>query len=100
MIEKVTQPFDWYSPMVPMMNAKGKLRICVDVKRVNEQIKRERYMLPTTEEVLAKLTGAKVFSSPDASSGFWQTPLHSESSVLMTFISAGTVLSTCHLASA
>lgn len=41
-------------------------------------------MLPTTDEILVKL--AKVFSSLDATSGFWQIPLHSESSLLTTFI--------------
>lgn len=43
-------------------------------------------MLPTTDEILAKLAGSNVFLSLDAASGFWQIPLHSESSLLTTFI--------------
>lgn len=85
-IERVTQPTDWCVPMVPVIKPIRQVRICVDLKRLNENIKRERFMLPTTDEILAKLTGAKVFTSLDAASGFWQIPLHPESSQLTTFI--------------
>lgn len=43
-------------------------------------------MLPTADEIIAKLSGAKVFSSLDAASGFWQIPLHPDSCRLATFI--------------
>ncbi|KAI2655734.1 hypothetical protein H4Q32_024338 [Labeo rohita] len=85
-IEKVTQATDWCAPMVPVINPIEQVRICVDLKKLNENIKRERFMLPTTDEILAKLTGAKVFTSLDAASGFWQIPLHPESCRLTTFI--------------
>ncbi len=75
--ERVTQPTDWCVPMVPCYQTQRTgSYICVDLKRLNENIKRERFMLPTTDEILAKLTGAKVFTSLDAASGFWQIPLH------------------------
>ncbi len=43
-------------------------------------------MLPSVEQILAKLAEAKVFSKLDANSGFWQIPLSPESSQLTTFI--------------
>ncbi len=43
-------------------------------------------MLPTTDEILAKLAGSNVFSSLDVASGFWQITLHIDSSLLTTFI--------------
>lgn len=49
-------------------------------------MKRERYVLPTAEEITAKLSGTTMFTSLDAASGFWQIPLHPESSKLTTFI--------------
>jgi transposase InsO family protein len=85
-IEEVTQPTDWCAPMVPVLKKNGKVRICVDLKKLNEQVKRERFILPTPEEITAELCGATVFSSLDAASGFFQIPLHSESSLLTTFI--------------
>ena len=84
-IERVTQPTDWCAPMVPVMKPTGAVRICVGLQKLNE-IKRERYQLPTTEETLAKLSGSTVFTSLDAASGFWQIPLHEDSSLLTTFI--------------
>ncbi len=85
-IEEVTQPTDWCAPMVPVLKKNGKVRICVDLKKLNEQVKRERFILPTSEEITAELSGATVFSSLDAALGFFQIPLHSESSRLTTFI--------------
>lgn len=86
-IERVTQPTDWCAPMVPVLKkSTGKARICVDLKRLNEAVKREQYILPITDEIIAKLSGATVFSSLDAASGFFQIPLHPDSCKLTTFI--------------
>ena len=38
--EEVTEPTDWSAPMVPVVKPNGKIRICVDLRRVNEAIKR------------------------------------------------------------
>lgn len=85
-IEPVTEPTDWCAPMVPVPRKNGKVCICVDLKRLNEAVRRERYVLPTAEEITAKLSGATMFTSLDAASGFWQIPLHPESTKLTTFI--------------
>ncbi|KAK9532899.1 hypothetical protein VZT92_010261 [Zoarces viviparus] len=51
-IERVTQPTDWCAPMVPVLKkSTGKARICVDLKRLNEAVKREQYILPTIDEI-------------------------------------------------
>lgn len=85
-IEKIHQPTDWCAPMVPVLKKNGNVRICVDLKRLNEAVKREHYMLPNLDDVAPKLAGAKVFSKLDASSGFYQIPLHPDSCKLTTFI--------------
>lgn len=73
--------------MAPVLKkSTGKACICVDLKRLNEAVKREQYILPTTDEITAKLSGATVFSSLDAASGFFQIPLHPDSCELTTFI--------------
>lgn len=41
-IKKVTEPTDWCTPMVPVVNPNGKIRICVDLRKLNEAVKRER----------------------------------------------------------
>lgn len=63
-IERVTQLTDWCAPMVQVLRrTTGKGRICVNLKRLNKAVKREQYILPTTDEITAKLRGATVFSS-------------------------------------
>ena len=87
-IEEVTDLTDWCAPIVPVVKPDGKIRICVDIRKLNEAVKRERYSPPTLEDVAPKLAGAKVFSKLDASSGYWQIPLHPKSSRLTTFITS------------
>ena len=85
-IEQITEPTDWCSPMVPVMKKNGNVRICADLKKLNVAVKRERYPIPSLEELLAKLKGARYFSKLDATSGFYQIPLDPETSKLTTFI--------------
>uniref|UniRef100_A0A3P9JCS6 ribonuclease H n=1 Tax=Oryzias latipes TaxID=8090 RepID=A0A3P9JCS6_ORYLA len=86
-IEKVTQPTEWCAAMVPVLKPnKKEVRICADLRKLNKAVKREKYIMPTVEEILPKLTGSKVFTSLDAASGFYQIPLHEESKILTTFI--------------
>lgn len=63
---EITEPTDWCVPMVPVVKPNGKIRICVDLRKLNEAVKRERYILPTLEDVAPKLAQAKVFSKLDA----------------------------------
>lgn len=70
---------------VPKKN-KEQIRICVDLKKLNKAAKREKFILPTIDDILPKIAHAKVFSLLDAASGFWQIPLEPESAKLTTFI--------------
>nr|KAG5700543.1 hypothetical protein BaRGS_025255 [Batillaria attramentaria] len=73
--------------MVPVLKKNGTVRICTDYKQLNKAVKRERYQIPTLEDILHKLKGSCIFSKLDATSGFFQLPLDEESSKLTTFIS-------------
>ena len=68
-ILKVTEPTDWVNSMVTVVKGE-KVRICLDPKDLNRAIRREHYKIPTVEEVVADIPGAKVFSVLDAKSGF------------------------------
>lgn len=85
-IEKVSGPTDWCAPMVPVLKSNGDVRICVDLKKLNKAVKRERYTLPTFDDITHKLAGSKVYSKLDASSGFWQIPLDPESAKYTCFM--------------
>jgi hypothetical protein len=72
--EGETESTDWCVPMVLVMKKNGKVRTCVDLKRLNEAVKRERFILLTLEDIVPKLSRVRVFSTLDASSGFCQIP--------------------------
>ena len=85
-IAKVHQPTEWCAGMVVVPKANDKVRVCVDLTKLNESVKRERHPLPAVDQTLAQLAGAAVFSQLDANSGFWQIALDPASALLTTFI--------------
>ena len=85
-ISKVDEPTPWCAGMVVVPKKNGNVRICVDLKPLNESVLREVHPLPKVDETLAQLSGARVFSKLDANSGFWQIPLEKSSRLLTTFI--------------
>ena len=85
-ISKVNQPTLWCAGMVAVPKKSGAIRICVDLKWLNQCVMREVQPLPEVDNTLAKLSGARFFSKLDANSGFWQIPLSQKSCLLTTFI--------------
>lgn len=72
--------------MVVVPKKNGSIRICVDLKPLNKSVSREVHPLPKVDEMLAQLTGARVFSKLDTNNGLWQIPLSPSSHLLTTFI--------------
>ena len=85
-ISKVSEPTEWCAGMVVVPKASGKVRICVDLKPLNESVMREVHPLPSVDSTLAQLADSKIFSKLDTNSGFWQVPLVEESQHLTTFL--------------
>lgn len=71
--------------MVVVPKPKGDVRICVDYIQLNKSVQREKHMLPTVDETLGLLAGAKVFSKLDAYWDYYQIKLD-EKSKNLTFI--------------
>ena len=85
-ISRVEEPTPWCAGMVVVPKGDGRVRICVDLTKLNQAVCRERHILPSVEQSLALLENAKVFSKIDANSGFWQIELDKPSALLTTFI--------------
>ena len=84
-IEKVTEPTDWVNSLVVVEKPNGKLRICLDPRNLNQAVKRPHYTMPTLEDAVSKMAGARYFSKLDAQSGYWQIKLEEKSSYYTTF---------------
>ena len=85
-ISKVDIPTPWCAGMVVAPKKSGAVRICIDLKPLNQSVLREVHPLPKVDDTLAQLTGARLFSKLDANSRFWQIPLAPASRLLTTFI--------------
>ena len=86
-IEPVSGPTPWVSPVVcvPKPKDPSAIRVCVDMRRANTAILRERHITPTVNEIIHDLNGAKVFSKVDLRSGYHQLELAPESRSITTF---------------
>ena len=86
-IEDVDGSTPWVSPLVAVPKSNGDIRVCVDMRRVNETILRERHPIPTLEETLQDLNGATVFSKLDLRWGYHQVDLHFHFTTLLLHFS-------------
>ena len=84
-IAPVEQPTDWVSNIVVATKKSGDLRVCIDPQGLNQALKRERYHLPTLDDILPDLSKARLFSTIDLKSGYWHVLLDEQSSLLTTF---------------
>ena len=87
---KINEPInyhtDWVNTIVVAMKKNGKICLCLDPRPLNKVIKRQHYALPTFEDIVSKVAGAKYFSILDARSGYCKyLKLDNKSSDLTTF---------------
>jgi len=85
-IEPVARPTSWLNPFVPASKADGNIRLSLDMRQANQAIKREWHMIPTMEDIIQDLHGAKVFSKIDLCEGCHQIKLHENSRDITTFV--------------
>ena len=68
----------WSSAIVLVRKKDGRLRFCIDLRRLNNRTVKDAYSLPKIESILDSLLGAKIFSTLDLKAGYWQVEMAEE----------------------
>ncbi|XP_077501927.1 uncharacterized protein LOC144112953 [Amblyomma americanum] len=74
------------SPVILVQKKNGEKRLVVDYRRLNAQRLKEKYPLPSMDEQLEKLSGAKLYTVLDLAHGYLQVPLSDEANSKTAFI--------------
>jgi len=62
-------PCEWQNKMVTVENPDKTLRICIDPRELNKFIIKERYQIPSLEELKPKLANKKYYTLLDLKDG-------------------------------
>lgn len=74
------------SPIVVVKKKNGKIRLCVDYRKLNMRTIKDAYALPNIEETFSALSGAKWFSVMDLKSGYYQVEVAEEDKHKTAFV--------------
>ena len=86
-IEPVIEATDWVHPIVVVPKPNGRIRLRVDLQKLNQYVKRPYYPTRSPNEVVSNIApSSKFFTTLDAVKGDWQVSLEEESQILTTFI--------------
>lgn len=81
------EPAIWTHPMVVVPKPNGDVRICVDLTKLNSNVLRQTYPMPSVKDSISNYKQTdRYFTTLDATHGYWQIPLDSDSQHLTTFI--------------
>jgi hypothetical protein len=75
----------WISPMVVQDKKTGEIRICVDLKKMNDACLHDPFHTPFTDEVLDNVGGQEVYSFTNGFSGYHQIQISKEDQHKTTF---------------
>ena len=76
---------DWISNLVPKRKKNGEIRLCVDLRNLNQVSLKDNYPLPKMDHILQRVVGASRISLLDGFSGFNQILVHPDDQDKTTF---------------
>jgi hypothetical protein len=69
---ELVEESEWISPMVVQDKKTGGIRICVDLRKLNDACLHDPFPTPFTDEVLENVGGQEAYSFTDGFSGYHQ----------------------------
>ncbi len=78
---------EWASPVVIVPKNDGSARFCVDYRKLNASTIRDAYPIPRMDDCIDSLGEAKIFTTLDCNSGYWQIPIKESDRHKTAFVS-------------
>ena len=75
----------WCSPVRLVRKKDGSIRVCVDFRKVNNVTEKDAYPIPRIEDLFSYLKPARVFTTLDLASGYYQVKMDPKSSKYTAF---------------
>ena len=66
---------EWSFPMVVVRKKDGLLRICIDYRPLNSNMRVDSYPMPRIDELIERLGKAEFITTIDLTKGSWQVPV-------------------------
>ena len=66
----------WLSPIVVVPKKNGKIRVCLDYRKLNAATVTDAFLLPFTDGILDAVAGHEIYSFLDGFSGYNQVLMH------------------------
>ncbi|XP_043506100.1 uncharacterized protein LOC122526637 [Polistes fuscatus] len=86
--EGIIQPStsEYSSPVVVVPKKDGTYRVCIDYRKLNAKVVRDRFPMPLIEDCLDALTQGVVFSTIDLKNGFFHVKIEEDSRKFTSFV--------------
>jgi hypothetical protein len=85
-IIELVEESEWISSMVVHDKKQGGIRICIDLKKLNDGCIHDPFPTPFTDEVLENVGGLEAYSFTDGFSSYHQIKIAQEHRYKTTFV--------------
>ena len=75
----------WASAIVLVRKKDGRLRFCIDLRKLNNRTVKDAYSLPRIETLLDTFLGSTIFATLDLKAGYWQVEMAEECKAFTAF---------------